>query len=128
MKMNVYTINLRGVKFYLHTVALCTLQHRLKYIIGSNIIATIVRPIIHVCLIGDTCVRYAEVQLGLWLPILRNSAQHLTIPHFPFSSSGSRPGWGDFNPQWDRYFITSNVQVVYLSLLCFKARQSRTSG
>ena len=69
------------------------------------------------------CVRLG---FGLWLPILGNSPQHLTIPHFPFSSSGSRPRWGDFNPHWHMIFFTSNVQFVYLSLICFKARQSRT--
>jgi len=55
-----------------------------------------------------------RLRSGLWLPILRNSAQHLTMPHFPFSSSGSRPRWGDFNPQWDMFFL--NLQCpVYLS-------------
>jgi hypothetical protein len=70
----------------------------------------------------DICLRF-----GLWLPILGNSSQHLTMPHFLFSSSGSRPGRGDFNPQWDMIFFTSNVLFIYLSLLCFKARQSRTT-
>ena len=64
--------------------------------------------------------------LALWLPILGNSARHLAILHFPFSSSGSRPGWGDFLPAVGHDFFISNVLVVCLSLLCFKVRPSRT--
>ena len=44
------------------------------------------------------CVRF---RFGLWLPILGNSAQYLTMPHFPFSSPGSRPGRKDLNPGVD---------------------------
>jgi hypothetical protein len=132
------------VKLYPHTVVLCTLRHRLKYIIGSTIIATMsssdyprMPDRAYICTLSQSATRAALVWLshhviscvrlrfGVWLPILRNSAQYLTIPHFLFSSSGSRAGWGDLNPQWDMIFFISNVLVVYLSLLCFKACRQR---
>ena len=59
----------------------------------------------------------------LRLPILRSSARYLAVPHCSLSSTGSRPGRGDFSQQWDMIFFISNVLFVYLSLLCFKARQ-----
>ena len=39
-----------------------------------------------------------RLRFELWLPILRNSAQHLTMLHFLFSSHGSRAVRRDFNP------------------------------
>jgi hypothetical protein len=113
------------VKLYPHTVVLCTLRHRLKYIIGSTIIATMsssdyprMPDRAYICTLSQSATRAALVWLshhviscvrlrfGVWLPILRNSAQYLTIPHFLFSSSGSRAGWGDLNPQWDMIFLS----------------------
>ena len=60
---------------------------------------------------------FVRLRFGLWLPILRNSVQHLTMPHFPFSSSGSRPRWGDFNPQWDMFFL-SPMSCLFIFLSC----------
>lgn len=34
-----------------------------------------------------------------------DSALHFKILHFPFSSSKSKSGWRDFNPQWDILFF-----------------------
>lgn len=62
---------------------------------------------------------------GLWLPIRGNSTQYFAVPHCSFSSTGSRPGRGDFRQQCDMIFF-SNVLVVCFSLFCFKARQSWT--
>ena len=63
-----------------------------------------------------------RLRFRLWLPILRNAARHLTMSHFPFSSSRNRSGRRDFNPCIDMLIFCSNVLFVYLSLLCFKAR------
>jgi hypothetical protein len=80
------------VKLYPNTVAHCTLRHRLKYIIGSTIIATMSSSDYsrmpdrgYMCALSRGATQAALV----WL---------FTIPHFLFSSSGSRPGWEDFNP------------------------------
>jgi len=46
-----------------------------------------------------------RLRFRLWLPILRNSAQHLTMMHFLFSSHGSRTVRRDFNPCIDIVII-----------------------
>ena len=57
-----------------------------------------------------------RLRFGLWLPILRNSAQHLTMPHFLFSSHGSRTVRRDFNPCIDMLiFFPMSCLFIFLS-------------
>ncbi|MCL7416011.1 MAG: hypothetical protein M8349_08160, partial [ANME-2 cluster archaeon] len=42
----------------------------------------------------------------------------------PFLFIREQTRTGDFNQQWDMVLHISNVLVVCISLLCFKARQS----
>ena len=59
------------------------------------------------------CVR---MHFGLWLAILGDSAQHPMMPHFPFSSSGSRPGWKDLNLYTNTLLF---IQMSYLLSFSF---------
>jgi len=51
---------------------------------------------------------------GLWLPIPGNSARYFAVPHCSLSSTGSRPGRGDFSQQWDIFFSPMSCLFIFL--------------
>jgi hypothetical protein len=51
---------------------------------------------------------------GLRLPIPGNSAQYFAVPHCSLSSTGSRPGRGDFSQQWDMIFSSMSWCFTFL--------------
>jgi hypothetical protein len=56
------------------------------------------------------------LRFGLRLSIPGDSVEYFAVPHCSFSSTGSRPGWGDFNQQWVLIFSSVSWGFVVLML------------